>query len=245
MGMLLPVCSIGVIPVVRELKRAGLSGGAVLAFALSAPLFNPLSILYGMTLSSPLVIFSFALISLAIVTLIGLVWGWMFPITHAVTSPTEPIPYGWRRMLAMLLVGLREIAGASGAYTVIAVVGVMGLALVLPAGILQKTMFHGDASAPLLMAAVAMPAYVTPTTVMSQLGLMFDHGNSVGAALVLLVMGAGVNLGLIAWVTKNYGFKPTLTWLVLFFGTVLGLATQLSTTVPVGSRYRRPYPRVR
>ena len=33
LGMLLPVCSIGAIPVARELSRAGVGGAAVLAFA--------------------------------------------------------------------------------------------------------------------------------------------------------------------------------------------------------------------
>jgi uncharacterized membrane protein YraQ (UPF0718 family) len=49
-GMLLPVCSLGVIPVIRELRRAGIRGGTILAFAMSGPLFNPLSLLYGLTL---------------------------------------------------------------------------------------------------------------------------------------------------------------------------------------------------
>jgi len=40
-GMVLPICSLGVIPVAREMRRAGLSGGTILAFALAAPLFNP------------------------------------------------------------------------------------------------------------------------------------------------------------------------------------------------------------
>ena len=52
-GMLLPICSLGVIPVVRELRRSRVSGGAILAFAMTAPLFNPLSMLYGLTLSAP------------------------------------------------------------------------------------------------------------------------------------------------------------------------------------------------
>lgn len=59
-GMLLPVCSLGAIPVVRELRRSGLSGGTILAFAISAPLFNPLSLLYGLTLSEPTSIIAFA-----------------------------------------------------------------------------------------------------------------------------------------------------------------------------------------
>ena len=46
-GMLLPVCSIGAIPILLEMRRARVKAGAMSAFALSAPLFNPLSLLYG------------------------------------------------------------------------------------------------------------------------------------------------------------------------------------------------------
>ena len=46
-GMVLPVCSLGVIPVARELRRGGVPGGTVLAFVLTAPLLNPISFLYG------------------------------------------------------------------------------------------------------------------------------------------------------------------------------------------------------
>ena len=58
-GMLLPVCSLGVIPVIREMRRAGVSGGAILAFGLTAPPFTPISVLYGLTLADPAVILTF------------------------------------------------------------------------------------------------------------------------------------------------------------------------------------------
>lgn len=70
-GMLLPVCSLGAIPVIREMRRAGIRGGTILAFAMSGPLFNPLSLLYGLTLSEPIAILSFAACSLVIVTIVG------------------------------------------------------------------------------------------------------------------------------------------------------------------------------
>ena len=59
-GMLLPVCSLGVIPIAREMRRAGVPGGTILAFVLAAPHINPLSLLYGLTLSEPVVIICFA-----------------------------------------------------------------------------------------------------------------------------------------------------------------------------------------
>lgn len=73
-GMLLPVCSIGVLPILREMRRMGIRPGAITAFAISAPLFNPLSLLYGLTLTRPYVIAGFAIASLGVVTALGLVW---------------------------------------------------------------------------------------------------------------------------------------------------------------------------
>ena len=61
-GMLLPVCSLGVIPIVRELHRCGINRGTIVAFGLTAPLFNPMSVLYGLTLSDPIAILSLSLI---------------------------------------------------------------------------------------------------------------------------------------------------------------------------------------
>ena len=72
-GMLLPVCSLGAIPVIREMRRAGISGGTILAFAMFGPLFNLLLLLYGLTLSEPIAIISFAGCLLVIVTVVGLI----------------------------------------------------------------------------------------------------------------------------------------------------------------------------
>ncbi len=43
----------------------------------------------------------------------------------------------------------------------------------------------------------------------SQLGMMFAHGNSPGAAFCLLLLGTGVNLGTLWWLTQNYGWRST------------------------------------
>src|ERR1700757_2193813 len=59
-GTVLPVCSLGVIPIAREMRRAGVPSGTILAFVLAAPHINPLSFLYGLTMSEPVVIICFA-----------------------------------------------------------------------------------------------------------------------------------------------------------------------------------------
>jgi uncharacterized membrane protein YraQ (UPF0718 family) len=224
-GMLLPVCSLGVIPVAREMKRAGIAGGTILAFAMTAPLFNPVSILYGLTLSEPFVILAFAFCSLLVVTLVGAAWDRLFPGTRA-PEPDEPPPvaHGIKRMTAIAVVAAREVVGPSLGYLLIGLAGVAALSAVLPPGSLQSTMEHGNRFAPLQMVGVAIPAYATPLVAMSQLGSMFQHANSVGAAFVLLTLGAGLNLGLLAWMLRSYGLKRGLACLGLVVAVVVGLA---------------------
>lgn len=223
-GMVLPICSLGVIPVAREMRRAGLSGGTILAFALAAPLFNPLSLLYGLTLSEPITILAFGLCTLLVVTIVGLIWDRLFPNSGVGEAPPQPVPKGLRRMLAVAIVGAREIAGPSLLFIVVGILGVVALSCVLPHDSLQSTMSHKNPWAPLLMAAIAVPAYATPMMAMSQLGSMFQHGNSVGAAFTLLTLGAGTNLGLVLWMQRTYGWRKGAVWLGLLLSIVLLLS---------------------
>lgn len=224
LGMLLPVCSFGVIPVIREMRRAGVPGGAILAFGLTAPLFNPLSILYGLTLSDPIVIFSFSLCSLLIVTVMGILWDKLFPNTALTPEPSPEIAFGWRRIVVSFLYCARESCGVLLVYLGIGLVGVAALALLCPPGSLQVSAERDDPFAPLFMTFVAIPAYSTPMNAMMQLASMFQHGNSVGAAFSLLVLGAGANMGLVSWMCGNYGIRRTAVWFTVLVLIVIGLA---------------------
>ncbi len=171
-GMLLPVCSPGAIPVIREMRRAGISGGTIPAFAMSGPLFNPLSLLYGLTLSEPIAIISFAACSLVIVTVVGLIWDRLYPNSALPVSEVKAVAYGYRRMLAVGTAAGREAASGSFVYIL---VGLMGTGLL-------------------------------------------------GAAFVLLVLGAGMNIGLLAWLYREYGFKRGRAWMVRLLTVMLALA---------------------
>jgi len=223
-GMLLPVCSLGAIPVIREMRRAGIRGGTILAFAMSGPLFNPLSLLYGLTLSEPIAILSFAACSLVIVTTVGLIWDRMFPDSAVPVVEEKAVAYGYRRMLAVGAAAGREATSASLVYILMGLAGVGLLGAFIPANSLQHTFNYDNPLAPLYMTGMAIPVYATPMLAMSQLGMMFQHANSIGAAFVLLVLGAGMNLGIVAWLYREYGFKRGTVWMVLLLSIVLGLA---------------------
>lgn len=236
-GMLLPVCSLGVIPVAREMKRAGVPGGTVLAFVLAAPLLNPISFLYGLTLAEPFVICCFAVASLFLSTLAGTLWDrFLAPadglpdaeanaaVAQEALPRSESPPAGPRRLLAVLVTSAREMSGVSLCYVLLGLVGSALLAAIIPFGFLQGTMKHSDPLSPLVMAAVGIPIYSSPLPGMVKIGLMFEHGNSIGAAFVLFVLGIGTNLGLIAWLAVNYRPARTLAWLCAWMVVILCLA---------------------
>lgn len=217
LGMLMPVCSLGVIPIIREMHRVKIRPGAITAFALSAPLFNPLSLLYGLTLSRPYVIVGFALGSLLVVTVIGLIWDRLAKDT----GRSEPVAafnlIGWARLQASWAYAGRELLGPTGRLTLVAVLGVGMLGVALPHGALQTCAEQDDPWSPLRMAMLSVPVYATPMQTISQLGMMFAHGNSPGAAFCLLLLGTGVNLGTLWWLKQTYGLRPTAIW----FGSLL------------------------
>jgi hypothetical protein len=85
-------------------------------------------------------------------------------------------------------------------------------------------MHHSDKLSPLLMAAIAVPLYTSPLPGMMKLGLMFEHGNSIGAAFVLFALGIGTSLGTLAWLFADFGWKRVLRWFACYVGLILGLA---------------------
>ncbi|MCC6511514.1 MAG: permease [Pirellulaceae bacterium] len=224
LGMLLPVCSIGVIPIIREMVRVRARAGAITAFALSAPLFNPLSLLYGLTLSRPYVIVGFAFGSLIVVTLIGLIWDRFGKETIDPVQPQAPGYVGISRLWACFRFMCRELIGPTGQLTLIAVLGVGLLGAILPHGALQTSAEQDDPLAPLRMTLVAVPVYATPMQTISQLGMMFAHGNSPGAAFCLLLLGTGMNVATLWWLKQTYGLRATAIWFASLLVIVVGCA---------------------
>jgi hypothetical protein len=233
-GTLLPVCSLGVIPIAREMRRAGVRSGTLLAFVLAAPHINPISLLYGLTLSEPVVVICFAAASLVVALAAGFLWDRVLgrsaddppDVGPDGTGPgDEPMPpYGIKRLTAVLVTAAREAAGPTMGYVAIGLLATGLIAGSLPQGLFSHTMQHFEWQSPLIMSAIALPLYCGPLQGMMRLGLMFEHGNSVAASFVLFELGIGVNLGMVAWLATQYGWKRIIYWLGLICVVTLGLA---------------------
>jgi uncharacterized membrane protein YraQ (UPF0718 family) len=224
-GTLLPVCSLGVIPIAREMRRAGVRSGTILAFVLAAPHINPLSLLYGLTLSEPIVVICFAGGSLVIAFLAGMSWDWLLTRKEdAAPSGEEPMPApGWKRLAAVAVSAASEAVNPTMGYVLVGLLFTGVLTGLLPFGCLGTTMRHDNWLSPLLMTALALPLYLGPLQGMMRLGLMFEHGNSVGAAFALFELGIGLNVGLIVWLMMLFGWRRILTWLAIITTATLAL----------------------
>lgn len=231
MGTLLPVCSLGVIPIAREMRRAGVPSGTILAFVLAAPHINPLSLLYGLTLSEPVVIVCFAAASLVIALSAGAVWEHFFADAADDVPPCdEPTPApGPKRLAAVVVTAAREAVNPTMGYILLGWVFTGVVTGLLPHGCLGTSMRHDDPTAPALMTAIALPLYSGPLLGMMRLGLMFEHGNSVGAAFALFELGIGVNLGLIVWLAVLFGWKRVTLWFTLIALVTMGLGYAAET----------------
>lgn len=228
-GMLLPVCSLGVIPVLRELRRAGVKSGTIIAFGLTAPLFNPLSILYGLSMSDPATVLIFSAAAMVIVTALGALWGKWFDMPSAVEETaiqaTEEISTsGIRRSLAVLHTAATEMVSLSTVFIAIGILASTITSVAVSHGSLQGSVEPEKVFAPAFMGCYVTPIYSTPLLAMSQIGGMFQHGNSVGAAFSLLILGAGVNLGLLCWFAVAFGVRRVLIFIALLMSLTIGLA---------------------
>lgn len=224
-GTLLPVCSLGVIPVAREMRRAGVPAATILAFVLAAPQLNPLSFLYGLTLSEPVVIICFVIVTMALAITGGAVWKRGFERPADTLPPgNEAMPApGLKRLAAVVVTAGREVVGPSMVYILIGIVFTGLLAGLLPHGSLAMTMRHDDPTSPALMALIGLPAYSGVLPGMMRIGLIFEHGNSTGAAFVLFELGVGFNLGLVAWLMSQFGWRRVLLWLLIVVALVLAV----------------------
>ena len=228
LGVLLPICSLGALPVARELRRAGVPSGTVLSFVLVAPVLNPVSIIYGLSHIEPVTLVYFAVGTFVVSVGIGLAWNWFISDRRDVDpEQLEVAPRNSMHRLAV--VGDTAARGLVGPVFVdygLALLAVGLLGAFLPHGVLQTGMTRDNVFAPIIMGLVAIPVYVTPTDVMMHFGHIVRDGYSLGAAFALIVLGAGANVGVANWLRRDYGGRP----LLLFVGLLIGATLVIGVT---------------
>jgi len=235
LGVPLPLCSCGVIPVAASLRKHGASRGATTAFLISTPqtgvdsLFVTYSLLGGVfTVFRPLV----ALIS-------GLLGGLLVTSLEGSESQQEAgkgEPNGDEsavrggRFVGALRHGFVTLPRDIGRSLLVGIV-LAGLITVLLPPALFADVFGRGLAAMGVMLVLGIPVYVCATaSVPVAAAMMFQLGVSPGAALVFLMTGPATNAATIATIWKTMGRRTAGVYLAAVMVTALASGLLLDAT---------------
>ena len=242
-GVPLPICSCGVLPLTQALRKSGASKGAAAGFLISTPQTGIDSIFATYALLGPV----FAVARPAAAFLTGLVGG---VAVNAMTAKDEesPAPEPAKRgccccrcrqsaeeTVAKPNVVIRCLAKANDLFGEIVwplSVGLVIAAMVtvcVPENFFTAAFGGNDCIAMPVMAIVGFPMYVCSTASIPIAASMVLKGLSPGAAFVFLMVGPAINAASLAMVSALIGRLPALVYaLVIALGALLcGVAINL------------------
>ena len=223
LGVPLPICSCGVVPLAASLKRSGARDGATIGFLITTPTTGVDSILATYSLLGC----AFTIMRVAATLVLGLIAGFGTAlVSHSeAVAAVPPSPGGSARgfggrILAALRYAVVELFGgiARPLAVGIALGGIITYAL--PADLLESTIGHGFLSYAAMM-AIGIPLYVCASGSIPLAVALMVKGLSPGAALVFLIAGPATNVATVTIVGKMMGKRPLAVYLAtLMIGSV-------------------------
>jgi len=229
LGVPLPLCSCGVVPVAAQLKNSGASNGAVVGFLVTTPTSGVDSILATYSLLGG----AFMLIRVVASFLIGLGAG----IATALglgkrTSAASPMPPAasdrprGNRLVQGLAYGFGNLLSDIARPLLIGTLLGGLIAWFLPPGVLEEYIGQGLLSYGVML-VVAIPLYVCASGSIPLAAALMAKGISPGAALIFLLAGPATNAATVSVVSKLLGRRALIIYLAfLVFGALgAGLVT--------------------
>ncbi len=207
LGVPLPLCSCGVIPVGLQLKKSGASNGAIVAFLISTPQTGADSIL----VSASMLGWPFAIFKVLSAAVTGIVGGWLTDVVGNGTTanlplaeePTDKKSRGFADLIEHSLELLRSIWG----WLVLGIVVSAAIEAFVPRQALEGLAMFGGLVAMLVTLAIAMPLYVCATASVPIAAALVASGLPTGAALVFLMAGPATNVATLGALYRTLGSR--------------------------------------
>lgn len=209
-GVPLPLCSCGVIPVAAQLRKQGASRGATIAFLTSTPQTGVDSIAATWGLLGPL----FTVVRLIVATLSGIISGVLAGLLPDVkphpTTETDKLDAGdaalppKRSLGDALQYGFVTLMRDIGRPLLIGLILAALIGAFVPANYFSQT-FESPWLLYLMMTALAIPMYVCATGSLPFAFALLQAGVTPGAALVFLIAGPATNVATISTMSHLLG----------------------------------------
>jgi len=221
LGVPLPLCSCGVVPVAAALKKSGASSGATVGFLVTTPTSGVDSILATYSLLGG----AFTLLRVGVSFIIGLAAGVATSLglrkkeeTPLVEQPGSGSGAGAKQgfIVRGLAYGFGELLGGIARPLFYGTLLGGLIAYLLPPGILGEYVGTGFLSY-LVMLAVAIPLYVCASGSIPLAAALMAKGISPGAALIFLIAGPATNAATMTVVSNMLGRRA----LFIFLGFLI------------------------
>lgn len=255
-GLPLPICSCGVLPVYRSLVQRGIPLAAGLAFLIATPEVG----LTALFVSLPLLGVEMTLLRIGSAALLAVGVAWLLarslrPVAEPAAAsaaaccahPHPPAPARGLRLRRALHSGLVELVDGTAPWIL---AGLVIAALAAPYAEAVVWADWPDSAQVLLFALIGMPVYVCAAGATPLVAVLIAAGVSPGAAIAFLLTGPATNLATFGVLRQLHGSRLSLSFaLVTALGAVLiglGLnallpATALTDLTPVHGEHAAPW----
>lgn len=221
LGVPLPLCSCGVIPVGLSLKKSGASSGASVGFLISTPQTGVDSIL----VSANMLGWPFALFKVAAAAVTGAVGGWLADAVDD-QPPQLPLLDGQaerppKRSVREVLSYAQMLLQSLWRWLVVGVLASALISKLVPTDSLSGLTGYGTLGAMLVTLVISLPLYVCTTASVPIAASLVAAGLPTGAAMVFLMAGPATNVATIGAVRKTLGGRALAVYLsVIIIGSI-------------------------
>jgi len=230
-GLPLPVCSCGVLPIYRDLVRKGASLAGALAFLVATPELEIAAILLSFRLLGPEVtilrVAAAGVLALGTALLVHRIAG-----RRAAPQPEIPPdhqPARRRSLVEVLRYGFVDAVEDTGSWLLAG----LGIAAVLTPH-LDPSMLHAlppGLEVP-IAALLGMPLYVCASGSTPLAAVLVAHGVSPGAAVAFLLTGPATNITTYGVLTRLHGHAVSLTFLLVMVMLSVALGYAVDAVLP-------------
>ncbi|MGL6108310.1 efflux transporter SaoE [Romboutsia sp.] len=202
-GMLLPICSCGVIPIGISMYYSGAYLGPVLAFMTSTPVINPIAIILSLGLLGPEITFIYVISGFIIPILVGVLGNTFGKDELCIKQEDEgevaiDLEEEKRSFIENIIDGLKwsfgELALTISKYVVIGMLVAGFITTVFPSSIIQKYLGNPGVLSLGSISILACVMYVCAVGHIPFVAALVASGASPGIAVTFLIAGAATNL---------------------------------------------------
>ena len=235
-GMTLPVCAIGILPVLRELRLLGLSTSKLITLGLVAPLLNPLTVLYGLSvLSATQCVVIAVFVAVAVITAGDV--SMRFAVRSAVDAAARPVGLtGGTRLRNLLIASSRLVTGR----TLVDLLLTIAVSTLVTAVLRDGAFYHvcdvSNRGGPLVASLLSLPQYVSPSRGVIQFAGIGNANLSIATGVAIYVFGTGIGAASLFTFAGWFGLRrlSALTLAVLLAVGAVSCSAMFLLPVPVG-----------